>query len=1182
MQNNFTNCKKWALFTLAVLCSFAVQAQTKISGKIIDGFTKEALAGVNIAVKGKVIGTTTNGAGAFSLSTNTPVPFTVQVSMVGYKTQEVEINGDKVLNVSMDEQAIMGQEVVIAASRVEESVMKSPVTVEKMDIKGIRETPSASFYDGLSNIKGIDLTTQGLLFKSVNMRGFGATGNPRTVQMIDGMDNSAPGLNFPLDNIIGVPELDVESVEILPGSASALYGPNALNGLILMNSKSPFLYQGLSASVKTGILSASNRQQATSPVNDVTLRWAKAWNNKQALKFNISYLAAKDWEASNYTNLNVGGIENGSRGLGVRTDYDGANIYGDEAGANMITVANGLIANRLMPSAALASIPNQSISRTGFLERDLADYGTKSLKVNLAYHRRLSEKLEFIAQGNYGLGTTMYTGTGRYSLRNFQLGQYKLELRGDALTLRGYTTREQSGESYFAGLQALGMLNSIKPHATWFGEYVGAFATARGAGVAEEQAHLLARTNADRGMPTPGSAAFKALKEEYAKKLISNGGGAFDDHTNMYHFDLIYNLKNKIKNADVLVGANFRRYNLQSEGTLFSDMKDGRDGLIGINEFGAFVQAGKNLLDDKLKITASLRFDKNQNFEGVFSPRVTGVYNLGPGSLRLSYQTGFRIPTTQNQYIDLKTPIGTLIGGLDEFETRYKLTNGIPQASLSAANIAKFASDPAVQAQAKGYATAAVTAQASPVIKAGVEAAIKGAVVQAVTAGITAQVKDAVTKAIEAQVKTAVEKGIEAQVRNGVSQFIESQVKTGVTNAITTQVTAAVTANVNAAVAAGMLAADQAAAAIAAGVAAQLPGALAANLEAGVAAQLPAALAANLEAGVAAQLPAALAANYQTAYNTNVMAALAANLQKGIDANLPGALAANLDKVVAEQYPAAIAANYQAAFDAELAKALTANVPGVTNQVLPAFALAKIPKYNKTKLVPERIAAWEIGYKGLINNKLFFDAYYYNSTYRDMIVSQVVIVPNAAAGPGLPIESGVSSATTRDVYSRKTNTNNDVKVSGWAASMNYPINSKGYNIGANISSNILDKFAASENQLYAEFNSPKLRYNLSFGKSLKSGEKVGFNVILRSQSAFTWEAGFNQPSNLNAPLFSNTQVPKITNLDAQVSFKLPAFKSTAKIGGTNIGGNPYFQAFGSAYVGSMYYMSLTFDELFNK
>jgi iron complex outermembrane recepter protein len=1152
MRKTLKQIIKLNLVILAIFSSVSLLAQTRISGTIKDSGTGETLAGVNIAVKGKVIGTTTNASGVYSLTTNTKPPFTITVSYVGYKTIEIQIIDSKEINLSMEEQVIMGQEVVVAASRVEESVMKSPVSVEKMDIKQIKETASSNFYDGIGNIKGIDLTTQGLLFKSLNMRGFGSTGNPRTVQMIDGMDNSAPGLNFPLDNIIGMPELDVESVEILPGAASALYGPNALNGLILMNSKSPFLYQGLSASVKSGIMSASNRAQKNTPLFDGSLRWAKAWGNKQALKLNFAYIGAKDWEATNPTNLNVGGVENGLRGAGVKTDYDGMNIYGDEVQANMVTVANGLIAAKLMPSAALALIPNSLVSRTGFLEKDLADYNTKSFKFNGAYHNRLTEKLEFIAQLNYGLGTTMYTGTGRYSLRNFNLTQAKIELKGDAFTARLYTTQERSGESYFTGLQAVGMLNEIKPHATWFGEYVGAFAQAKAANMSDEQAHILSRTNADKNMPAPGTEAFETLKKNYSKKLISDGGGSFDDRTNMYHLEGVYNFKNKIKFAEFLIGANYRIYHLQSNGTLFADKKDGRDGLISIGEFGGFVQGVKNI-GENFKLTTSIRYDKNQNFEGVFSPRVSGVFSKGNHNIRLSYQTGFRIPTTQNQYIDLKTPSGTLIGGLPEFETRYNLAAGIPLSELSADKIAAAAADPAVQAQAKGYATAAVTAQASPLIKAGVEAAIKDAVTKGVTDAITAQVKDAVTKAIETQVRT------------GVTAEITKRVSAGVTSAITMQVTAAVTAQVNAAVTAGTIPADQAAAAIQAGVNANLPAALAANLQAGIDAQLPAALAANLEAGVAATLPGALQAN----------------LQAGINANLPAALAANLEKEVASRYPAALAANYQAAFDAELAKALTANVPGVTNQVLPAFALAKLPKYQKTTLRPERVASWEIGYKGLISNKLFVDAYYYNSTYRNMKVSQTVIVPLQSAAPGLPIESGAGSASTRAAYSRSTNADNDVKVNGWAASANYSI-IKGYNLGFNVASNELSRFTPSVNQLYSEFNTPKYRYNFSFGKSLKSGEKVGFNVILRSQSAFVWEGGFNLPTTTSVARFSNTQVPKITNLDAQVSVKLAPFKSIAKLGATNIGGKPYFQAFGSAYVGSMYYLTLTFDELFNK
>ncbi len=1144
---------KCMLFLLAFCISSAIIAQTKISGKIKDGATNETLAGVNISVKGKVIGTTTDANGNFSLSTNTPTPFTISVSFVGYQSEEIVISGDKVVNVSMKEQAIMGQEVVIAASRVEESVMRSPVSVEKMDIRAMKETPAASFYDGLANIKGIDMTTQGLLFKSVNMRGFGATGNPRTVQMIDGMDNQAPGLNFPVDNIVGMPELDVESVEILPGAASALYGPNALQGLILMNSKSPFLYQGLSAAVKTGIMSADNRAVKNTPFYDASIRWAKAWNNKFAMKLNFAYLSAKDWEATNTTNLNIGGVQNGTRGAGVNYDYDGINVYGDEVQANMLTVANSLVAAKLLPAAATAIIPNIPVSRTGFLERDLADYDTKSFKFNGALHYRLTEKMELVGQLNYGTGTTMYTGTGRYSLRNFAMTQAKIELKGDAFTLRGYTTQERSGESYFTGLQAVSMLNDIKPHANWFGEYVGAFAQARSAGAAEASAHALARSVADKGMPTAGTQAFETLKEKFASKAIIDGGGAFLDKTNLYHLEGIYNFKNKIKVIELLAGANLRKFVLKSNGTLFADKKEGRTGTIPINEFGAFLQAGKSLFDNKFKLTASLRYDKNQNFDGQISPRVSGVYTIGESNFRLSYQTGFRIPTTQNQYIDLKTPSGTLIGGLPEFDKRYNLANGIAVSDLTTANIIKYASDPATIAQAQAYATAAVTAQATPLITAGVTAAIKDGVVKAVTAGITQQVTAGVTAAIT------------KQVTDGVTAAITKQVTDGVTAAITQQVTAGVTAQVEAMVADGTLAPENAAAAIVAGVAANLPGALAANLEAGVAATLPGALAANLQPTVSVQLPLALAAN----------------LEPAVAAALPGALAANLEPAVAANLPGALAANFQPAFNAELAKALAAAVPGVTNQVLPAFALAKIPKYKSRPLRPERIQSWEVGYKGLIAKRLFIDAYYYQSLYKDFIGGTAVVVPTAAAGPGLPIESGAGGASTRLAYSRPSNTASEIKAAGWATSINYSL-TKGYNVGLNISNNELTGFTATAEQQYAGFNTPKYRYNLNFGKRLGSGEKVGFNVVLRHQDAFIWESGFNQPTTTAVERFTNTEVPKITNLDAQVSFKLPSFKSILKVGGTNIGSKPYFQAYGSALVGSMYYVSLSFDELFNR
>ena len=1003
------------LFTgLLLLLSAAAWAQTKVSGRVTDA-AGAPLPGVSLTVKGKVSGTITDTKGNFSLSTNTPPPFTLVVTSVGFRTEQVNVTGSSsTLNVKLEEQALLGQEVVVAASRVEESVMKSPVTVEKMDLRAIRETPAANFYDGLANIKGVDMATQGLLFKSINMRGFGATGNPRTVQMIDGMDNSAPGLNFPVDNIVGMPEIDVESVEILPGAASALYGPNAINGLILMNSKSPFLYQGLSANVRTGVMNGSNRTTASTGFYDASVRYAKAFNNKLAFKVNLAYITADDWQATNYNNLNVNGAQTGvndpARGAGVATNYDGVNVYGDET---------------------LRAVGGKNVSRTGFRELDLVDYNTKSFKFNGALHYRVTEKAELIGQLNYGYGTTVYTGNGRYSLRGFSLSQAKLELKGANYTLRAYTTQERSGDSYTAGLAALAMDRAFKSDNQWYTDYTTAF-TAAGGVAQGEAAHLAGRTAADQGRPQPGTAAYQTLLDTYRNRSITQGGGGFLDKSNMYHIEGVYNFRDKIKFADILVGANYRNYQLVSAGTLFADQVENRNGSIGINEYGAFAQVGKDLFDNHLKLSGSLRYDKNQNFDGQFTPRVSAVTTFGTHNIRLSYQTGFRIPTTQNQYIDLITPNARLIGGLPEFYDRYNLANSYPLNNIQEVGVAvrKLIFDP------------------------------------------TFQQKQIVT--------------------------LTGIVKPQVIAAVTAQVTAGVTAAVNAAVAAGQIPAANAAAAIQAGVTAQLS-------------------------------------------SSAVQGAIAQNVTAQVGANASGFIQAQ-----------AVAAN-----------------------------LGDLKAYKRKEFKPERVANYEIGYRSTFGKKLYVDAYYYYSEYTNFIGGVVLLQPTASIAPslGLPVSSGVfGSSATRNVFSMPANSSETITASGWALGLSYAL-ARGYTLAGNIANNTLNNFTASNEVQYSSFNTPQYRYNLTFSKRTSNASKIGFSVNLKHQDEFLWQSGFVQPSDSDIPLFTNTTVPAINNVDAQVSFKLSSLKSILKVGGTNLGGSPYYQAYGNPSIGSMYYVGITFDQL---
>jgi len=660
------------------------QNTVSVSGKVVESESNEPLIGVNILVKGKVIGTITDTNGNFTLQISQPPPHTLVFSMIGFASQEVAITENQVseLLVTLEEQTMLGQEVVVSASRVEESILQSPVTIEKMDILDIKETASDTYYKAIANLKGVDVTSTSINFQILNARGFNSTGNTRFVQLTDGMDTQAPALNFPIGNLNGPSELDVESVEFIPGASSALYGPNAFNGILLINSKSPFEYQGLSAFYKQGINhvgGGAGEPASPQPMFEGSLRYAHAFNNKLAFKISASFMEAEDWYGTDQTDLN----ENSQGDLPFNPGENRVHLFGDEVSNNIGLLRNvGAIqqqANAFGLGGYIASIPDQVVSRTGYDERDLVDYGAKNYKVSGAVHYRVNDRAELSYTLNYGSGTSVYTGAQRYSLNNFNITQHKLELKADNYFVRGYTTRENSGDSYIADLTGVNINDEWKGNAQWFGEYtinyMGALALQQVApgtlGSTEQQAeaHRFARTQADQGRYVPGSPEFQNSEQNIRADFIPQGS-LFNDRSRMYMTEGQYDFKNEIDFMDLQVGASYRVYDLRSNGTIFADV-EGND--ISVTEFGGYAQASKRILEEKLKITGSVRYDKNENFDGQFSPRISGVFTEGNSNFRLSYQTGFRMPTTQAQHIDLNVVSARLISGLPYYREKYKV-----------------------------------------------------------------------------------------------------------------------------------------------------------------------------------------------------------------------------------------------------------------------------------------------------------------------------------------------------------------------------------------------------------------------------------------------------------------------------------------------------------------------------
>ena len=240
------------LFIVSLFFCGITYAQTSISGSVKDS-KNQPVPGANVKVVGDSAGTVTDGDGNFSLSTTKKPPFDIEISSVGYGSTTATVTAaNQKITVSLSEKETQLDEIVVSASRAPEKVRESPVTIERMTIKDVKKTASPSFYDGLENLKEVQMNTSSMSFKSINTRGFATVANTRFMQLVDGMDNSSPLLNFVLGNLIGVSDIDVASVELLPGASSALYGANAFNGILFMNSKSPFKYQGISTYVKYG------------------------------------------------------------------------------------------------------------------------------------------------------------------------------------------------------------------------------------------------------------------------------------------------------------------------------------------------------------------------------------------------------------------------------------------------------------------------------------------------------------------------------------------------------------------------------------------------------------------------------------------------------------------------------------------------------------------------------------------------------------------------------------------------------------------------------------------------------------------------------------------------------------------------------------------------------------------
>ena len=673
-----------------------LDAQIILRGKVFDEVTDAPLIGANVKIQGTFIGEVTDFDGEYRIKTDLPLPLDLQISYTGYNSMTIRVTDPSMYTISKLNGNNQMNELIVVADRIPQKNKQSPLIIESLDLIGIQQSPTPSFYDGLGSLRDVDITAASLGFKIINTRGFNSTSPVRSLQIIDGVDNQSPGLNFSLGNFLGVSELDVLRVDIIVGASGAYYGPNAFNGVISMQTKNPFIHTGFSAMVKTGERN----------LLEGSMRFADILQNKNghdffAYKLNLYALRADDWEAENYNPITASRVPVTNPGR-----YDAVNIYGDEYYST----------NDFSSSGNLYQNPGLgNFYRIGYKESDLVDYDTKNYKANLALHLRTLpgkgvESPELILSSNFGSGTTVYQGDNRFSLRDILFFQHRLEFqKRNKFFIRAYYTHEDAGNSYDPYFTALRLQQTSKSNQDWGTDYRGYWKTnfpermrelgypkilffppdsisfdsnaaaewlityndslTKWHAITAEYANTKNARNPAwvTDFLLPGTAAFNEAFTDITSRLNNESGGTrFFDQSSLFHTHGEYSFTAPLL-FEMKIGANYRLYTPYSKGTIFKDTAGVR---IMNSEVGMYAGFQKKLFDNKLISSVTMRVDKNENFRWISTPAASLIYSPDEKTfLRFSFSSAIRNPTLTDQFLYLNVGPAILAGHISQVDS---------------------------------------------------------------------------------------------------------------------------------------------------------------------------------------------------------------------------------------------------------------------------------------------------------------------------------------------------------------------------------------------------------------------------------------------------------------------------------------------------------------------------------
>ena len=256
------------LCALLLVCTFSV-AQTTITGTVTSAQDGQTLAYVNILAD-QNNGTITNGFGDYSIIISDETEH-LTFSFIGYKTQQIAINNQSVINVILEEDTSNLDEVVITALGLERDTKELGYVVQSLKSEGLTEVKTVNFIDNLAGKLAGVTVSQGATgvgsSSKITIRGEASFSNNNPLFIVDGIPiNNNTVFNFTNEAAAGFQEIDfgngamevnaddIEEVSVLKGpSAAALYGTRASNGVIVIKTKDGKKTKGLGISINTSL-----------------------------------------------------------------------------------------------------------------------------------------------------------------------------------------------------------------------------------------------------------------------------------------------------------------------------------------------------------------------------------------------------------------------------------------------------------------------------------------------------------------------------------------------------------------------------------------------------------------------------------------------------------------------------------------------------------------------------------------------------------------------------------------------------------------------------------------------------------------------------------------------------------------------------------------------------------------